>query len=157
MIESSFWTRRLRKLLVVSCRNNGFRSHFERIENAVAVGTPDVDYCVNGVCGKIELKYTSSHPRRPGTPVLGKGKGLRKSQIVWASRRSYAGGTVFVCIGSPTHTWLINVRDWPPARLASIALLTSAELHDVSIWSTGDSPALLARILVGPQPRKETT
>ncbi len=134
MNEASFWTDRVRPGLIAGCRAAGLRHHFERVENAVAVGTPDVDWCVAGVAGKIELKYSPRHPARPATPVLGRAGGLRRSQVVWISRRGWAGGRCFVMIGTPERTWLLNVGGWPAARLAGIGLLSSAALDEIGAW-----------------------
>jgi len=58
--------------------------HFERIEaHETAVGTPDVEYCINGYTNRIELKFTDS---------LKKGFRLRPSQCGWFRKRVKAGG-----------------------------------------------------------------
>jgi len=134
VIEARFWTARLRPLLVNECRAAGMRCHFERVENAVAVGTPDVDYCVAGVHGKMELKYAPRHPVRSSTPVLGRGNGLRRSQIIWAARRLSAGGRVFVAIGDPEGTWLIDLAHHPLPVWPEIELWTASRLGESAAW-----------------------
>jgi hypothetical protein len=58
--------------------------HFERIEShETAIGTPDVEYCINGYTNRIELKFTDS---------LKKGFRLRPSQCGWFRKRVKAGG-----------------------------------------------------------------
>ena len=58
--------------------------HFERIEShETAIGTPDVDYCIEGYCNHLELKFTESEKR---------GFRLRPSQAGWFRRRIKAGG-----------------------------------------------------------------
>jgi len=62
--------------------------HFERIEShETAVGTPDVEYCINGYNNKIELKYTSSYRH---------GFRLRPAQCAWFKKRVKAGGQPWV-------------------------------------------------------------
>lgn len=58
--------------------------HFERIEShETAVGTPDVEYCINGYTNRIELKFCDSEKR---------GFRLRPSQCGWFRKRVKAGG-----------------------------------------------------------------
>lgn len=57
--------------------------HFERIEShETAIGTPDVNYCIEGYCNHLELKYTKKE----------KGCVLRASQSGWFRRRCRAKG-----------------------------------------------------------------
>lgn len=148
MKEKTFWTNRLRPLLIKECQLTRMRGHFERVENAVATGTPDVDFCIAGVPGKIELKYTNYHPVRPGTPVLGRGNGLRRSQVVWIARRLYAGGTVFLAVGTPRATWVINLRGWDPQTLPDLALYNAPRLQQISAWcDVSVVPGTLPRVL----------
>lgn len=163
MKEAEFWKDRLRPWLVDACRDLGYRAHFERVENAVAIGTPDVDWCVlppgaaAGVAGKIELKYAPRHPAREATPVLGRGNGLRRSQIAWAVKRCWAGGRVFCAIGTPDMTWVIDLRGMSAPELAAIELLPAPRLREISAWcgvrrTAGTLPlALIAEAPVGPR------
>lgn len=58
--------------------------HFERIEaHETAVGTPDVEYCIDGYTNRIELKFTDS---------IKKGFRLRPSQCGWFRKRTKARG-----------------------------------------------------------------
>jgi len=148
MKESDFWSSRLRPRLAQACRDAGMLGHFERVENAVGTGTPDVDYCVAGVAGKIELKYAVRHPVRASTPVLGRGNGLRRSQVIWIIRRNYVGGQVFVAIGSPHNTWFITTLDKTPDELAALEMLSAGELDAVSVWHNDrDDWSTLPRVL----------
>jgi hypothetical protein len=135
MNEAAYWTRVLRPRLVRECRAAGLRGHFERVENTVASGTPDVDYCISGRAGKVELKYAPRLPVRSTTPVLGRGKGLRKTQVRWIAKRNIAGGSVFVTIGCPRRTWVLNVAGWTVAQLQRIERMTAADLDDACAWS----------------------
>lgn len=69
--------------------------HFERIEShETAIGTPDVNYCINGYCNHLELKYTDSEK---------KGLRLRPSQSRWFRDRVKSKGQPWLL----TH---INIR-----------------------------------------------
>jgi len=136
--EAKFWSTRVRPLLERAFHN--LQHHIERVENAVAAGTPDVDYCVNGHAGKLELKYASRHPvNLRTTAVLGRDCGLRKSQVVWIHRRLRAGGTVFVAVGTPRVTWFVRARGLTPERLRGLALWSVEDLNEACCWRTGMS------------------
>jgi hypothetical protein len=152
--EADFWKRRARGLLTEECRRAGLRHHFERVENAVAVGTPDVDYCVNGVQGKIELKFSPRHPVRASTPVLGRDNGLRRTQIIWSARRLSAGGRVHVLVGTPMATWLIDLARLPLPAWKEIEMLTADGLCQAATWhSILPSGTPLPRALLRASPR----
>lgn len=140
MKEAGFWSNRLRPKLRDACRFSGLPADFERVENAVTTGTPDIDYCIAGRAGKIEAKYAPRHPARSATPILGRGNGLRRSQIVWITRRVRAGGRVFVAIGTPLRTWIIDARGRSPEELAGLDLLTSPEAGKISAWCDDADP-----------------
>jgi hypothetical protein len=147
--ESSFWATRLRPKLTAACVSAGVQYHFERVENAVASGTPDVDYCINGRAGKLELKYTPRHPARATTPVLGRSCGLRRSQLIWIWRRLRAGGRVYVVIGTPRTTWVIDTRGRTATELSGLELRTAPELSEISAWCADSASwATLPSVLV---------
>jgi hypothetical protein len=106
MNEKTLWTK-LRPGLAAF-------GHFERIENMVGTGTPDVDFCVAGTHGKIELKYVKSYPKKHDTPIMSHG-GLRTEQVAWMLNRLRNGGRIFtlVGIGTPTGTdlWLFRMDE----------------------------------------------
>lgn len=67
--------------------NIGTKGHFDRIESGLTVqGRPDVNYCINGVVGDIELKV---YDKKKG------GLCFRPAQITWMKKRMAAGGRVF--------------------------------------------------------------
>lgn len=67
--------------------NIGTKGHFDRIESGLTVqGRPDVNYCINGVAGDIELKV---YDKKKG------GLCFRPAQITWMKKRMAAGGRVF--------------------------------------------------------------
>ncbi len=148
MKEADFWSGKIRPKLVKACQDKELRHHFERVENRVADGTPDVDYIVDGCAGKIELKY-STNSVREDSQVLGKQHGLRRSQIIYAARYSWAGGRIYCMIGSPDNTWLLDIREWTPEKLDAISVATRQQLDHVSCWRASmhywdELPELLA-------------
>lgn len=151
MKEDTFWSERLRPMLIRDCKRLRLPHHFERVENTVNDGTPDVDWCIAGVAGKIELKFAQDHPVRTATPVLGSAqKGLRRSQVIWNAKRAAAGGRVFLAIGTPQMTWVVDLAGRSPAWLADVWRLTAPELGEISAWcavhqSAGTLPLALIK------------
>ena len=68
---------------------------FQRIESVVGSGVPDVNYCVGGNEGWIELKHVKAWPKRSRTNVPIE---YRSEQPVWWYNRRKAGGRVWVFI-----------------------------------------------------------
>ena len=70
--------------------------HLERIENAAGAGTPDVNYCIRGTAGWVELKYIDEWPKREDTLVAV--DHFTKEQRIFLHNYSMAGGRCFVWI-----------------------------------------------------------
>lgn len=70
--------------------------HFDRIENMVGCGMPDVTYCVQRVEGFIELKQVKEWPARPDTAVAI--PHYSPGQRLWARQRISAGGRVYLLL-----------------------------------------------------------
>lgn len=67
--------------------NIGNKGHFNRIEShATRPGFPDVEYCLYGVQGTLELKHTSSKVAPEIRPV----------QMRWAKKRVLNGGIHYI-------------------------------------------------------------
>lgn len=77
-----------------------YYGEFERIENAFGLGIPDVNFCVHGVEGWIELKARVSWPKKHDGPVTL--PHYTMEQRAWAKRRHRAGGRVW---------WLLKVGE----------------------------------------------
>ena len=97
------------------------KSHWVRIENEVGAGQPDVEYCVDGICGWLELKVW---PRA-----------LERTQVLWSRERIKAGGAVHVLVRVKTalvnNYLLLSVEDYYDSqRLLGIPGLV---LHQ--LWS----------------------
>jgi hypothetical protein len=154
MDEVGFWAERIRPNLTKNCQAMSLRFHFERIENVVADGTPDVNYCIDGVEGGIELKFSDTSPGDTAQ-VLGIQHGMRRSQIIYASRRVWSGGLCWCLIGNRAATWLVDLRGMSPADMASLSVASSARLRQVAAWHCGQRmggtlPLALIERLPGP-------
>ena len=118
--EASLWVR-----LREAVKGKG---HFCRLEYNPTVGIPDVDYCVFGVEGKIELKDRPKAPARATTAAFGD-KGLRDEQVGWILTRIRHGGLVWVMAEVGPAIYLIH-GSWAEA----FNEMTVAELERASTW-----------------------
>jgi len=109
--------------------------HFDRIENMVGRGRPDVNYCVRGCSGDIELKQLPAWPAHSDTVV--KVDHFSPQQRLWLRQRCAAGGTVFVLLEvvKPTPVYLLLRGAW--ARLHLGLTATQQQLRDAAVV-TGD-------------------
>lgn len=103
--EKAFWVR-IRPRLIEAARGG----RWDRVENGVCVGMPDVNFCIEGCEGWIELKWAR---KLPGTRS-GKGvfeytgnHGLTREQENWATAQKQAGGHVVIIAGAHDHVWVI--------------------------------------------------
>ena len=79
MSEAKFWNE--------IKRNIGGSGHFSRVESGeTSVGIPDVDYCIDGIEGHLEIKYGTGD----------KLPKIRPSQVNWFKARHKAGGSPFL-------------------------------------------------------------
>lgn len=79
---------------------------FQRIENAIGAGWPDVNFCVNGVEGHIELKHCPVVP--PRSAPFTRYRGLEEEQVDWIERRVRNGGRVFIMAQIADALYLIR-------------------------------------------------
>ena len=63
---------------------------FQRVENSVDLGTPDVCYAFDGICGWIELKQAKAKPRIKWTVPF------RNGQYAWYKRYHRTGAPYFL-------------------------------------------------------------
>lgn len=90
--------------------------HLQRIENAIAKGTPDVEGCIRGVCFWLELK-AAARPKRASTPVR---THIDYEQLAWLKQRTAAGGIALM---------LLRVGSGPSRSIYLIDWRTACELH----------------------------
>jgi hypothetical protein len=72
--------------------------HVQRIENAVASGTPDVEGCIGGRSFWVELKVAYEQPTRGTVRVK-----TTVHQVYWATKRRRVGGLSWYLIRVGTH------------------------------------------------------
>jgi hypothetical protein len=76
-----------------------------RIENAVAAGTPDVNYCFHGCEGWIEFKEVAEWPPNGGPLRV---PHFTPRQRLWLRRRRRAGGRAWLLLRvRATSEWLL--------------------------------------------------
>jgi hypothetical protein len=85
ILEKNLW-KRLKK----GIKELDKKAHFERQEDYLN-HSPDVDYCIKGVCGKIELKVMNSWPQKGPLRI----KHLTIQQINWHRAYAKSGGKSF--------------------------------------------------------------
>lgn len=96
MSEKNMW-HRMRSTIAKS-------GHWQRIEDGLSMGVPDVNYCIRGVEGWIELKEIADWPVRDKTPVSFR---WEREQRFWAKKRGKAGGNVWLLLYvKKTNEWL---------------------------------------------------
>jgi hypothetical protein len=102
--------------------------HVEAIENGAGVGNPDVNYCIEGYEGWIEIKYREKWPIRSSTPGIG--KCLKPSQPIWFKKRLDAGAKrIFLYLRIENEFMLLAGE-----RYVDFETLTRQELYDASLW-----------------------
>jgi hypothetical protein len=103
----------------VFTRLKGYICHpddrFDRIENGLAPGWPDVNYVLAGVEGWIELK-APVEPVKPSTPLFGSNHQVSLDQRNWFLRQLNARGRCWLLIGTDKrlmllHGWLVAHQD----------------------------------------------
>lgn len=101
--------------------------HFERIENMVGRGRPDVNYCVRAHEGNIELKQIHAWPARLDTVVPI--PHYTPQQRLWARSRLSAGGRVYVLLEvvRPLAHYFLLGGEWARLHLAKDA--TQADIR----------------------------
>lgn len=108
------------------------------VENAARSGTPDINF----VEGWIELKWKSSWPVRPQTPL--RVETFTPQQRAWITRRWRAGGNIWVLL-RVGHEWLLFPGLWAALHLGE---KTQSELKgNAKFWSNALEPRTLVDIL----------
>lgn len=108
--------------------------HWQRLEDAFAVGLPDVNVHLPGVGDLwIEVKNVPPErmPKRTTTPVK---PGLRPEQVIWLYKAKAAGRKVCVLIRLPS-LWVWYARDFE--------YINDRNIHDLINGATFTSPKLV--------------
>jgi hypothetical protein len=74
-------------------------AYYERVENAVGAGRPDVDVLVGGIYTPVELKATTAWPKTARGAVLGNSQGLNLAQRNWHRTWRRWGGRSLIVVG----------------------------------------------------------
>ena len=83
------------------------KPNYQRIENLVDTGRPDVDWLIKGVFSCVELKAVENAPVRATTRVFGP-DGLSVAQRNWHMSWEQAGGKSFVLASVGKDHFLIE-------------------------------------------------
>ena len=102
----------------------------ERIENVVGIGTPDINYCIEGKEGWIELKQPTE-PKKDTTPLFGSNHKLSQGQKNWFLRQFRAKGRGHILIATDKRWILIS-----GALADHVNEMTVSDLVENSQWST---------------------
>lgn len=107
---------------------------FDRIENGIGVGMPDVNYCILGCEGWIEIK-APHEPARPSTALLKSNHPLGVDQVTWFRRQHMARGLAWLFVASGQRLLLIKGSS-VSALGARINSLSATELEGHAVWKT---------------------
>jgi hypothetical protein len=105
---------------------------FERIENGLGEGTPDVNYCMAGAEGWLEIKAPVT-PVRESTALFGSNHPVSQEQSNWFLNQSRAGGKAYLFIASSELLLLMPSHIVENNRL--INKMTLGQMQPHSIWS----------------------
>ena len=102
----------------------------DRVENAMLTGMPDVNYCIGGREGWIEIKYPTE-PVRASTPLFGSSHKLSQEQMNWLLRQHQAGGTAYILIVTDKR-WILVDKLYADV----INKLTLGEILQNCLWES---------------------
>jgi hypothetical protein len=109
--------------------------HFERVENAFGSGMPDVNYCVSGTEGWLELKARPRWPKNPTDHVAL--DHYTDQQRRWCKTRCRAKGNVWWMLKCDTEHVLLR-GDAAALLYDGKHIVTKAVLFECASWiSTG--------------------
>lgn len=109
-------------------------SHVARIENAAAVGTPDVHACVWQTDFWLELKSVVWPPKKPGSVL--RLPHYTREQRLWIRNRGKAGGRVYLLLRVIYPTTEHMLFNWPEA-VKYVGNVPLTELRDASVVCAG--------------------
>lgn len=98
----------------------GNTARWMRVENVLLPGVPDINYCINGIEGWLELKCPPVKANEKSS-VFGGGHGVSPAQLAWALSQSRAGGRCFLLTGNEHFTCLHDMC-WLAEHYSATAL-----------------------------------
>jgi len=118
------------------------KDRFDRVESQVVPGMPDINYCIDGTEGWIELKHPVE-PKKDSTKLLGsKNHSLLQSQKNWIHRQRLAGGLVWILLATDKRLILMdgshaeNINEYSLLDMIAYSersFLKTLNLHDWEI------------------------
>lgn len=139
---------------------NGIRApgdRINRIENAVSIGMPDVNCCIEGSEFWIELK-SPIEPKRQTTKLFGSNHKLSQDQMNWMLSQRNAQGQAWVLISTDKRWMLVPIEHTDVINGMSVQ-----EIVSISSW-TANKPVKrktewekLRAILVNSKQNRSTT
>lgn len=115
---------------------------FDRIENSMGSGYPDVNATIAAEDVWIELK-APREPKRASTPVMTSNGNhpLLDSQINWFIRQRQAGGIAFILVRTDKRICLLDgtkymkvFNGWTTAEMIAVSLFTCAVPTKIEDW-----------------------
>lgn len=98
---------------------------YERIENKVTKGTPDVAFSMEGKRGWIELKVLEAWPRKRQLPVRIPHFTREQKRFLSLHHRNGGGGCFFFLLVSETNEYLL----FSGSRVGAIGFLSRDEMY----------------------------
>ena len=105
---------------------------WDRVENGVLTGMPDVNYVIASAEGWIELK-APHEPAKETTALFGSAHGVTLEQRNWLLAQHNAGGRGFLFIA--TERRLILMAGELVARRSDINTLPATTLEKLALWT----------------------
>ena len=107
----------------------GHMGHFSRVESHLtSAGIPDVDFCIEGTEGHIELKFAHNTIKK---------NFVRPTQVKWFRDRAKAGGhpwlLALIIVGHIKHYYLCNAEDM--AHVYKSTSLYFWSRHATYVWT----------------------
>lgn len=110
------------------------KDRLERIENMAGTGTPDINFCSEGVECWIEMK-SSTEPKRKTSALLLSNHKLSQTQKNWFLRQRRAGGKAYILIVTDKRWMLID-----GTHADEINELTVNRLLRIATWESSQRP-----------------
>lgn len=129
MSEKNAYQNIRNNILKVRPKGSVYLDRFDRVENAIGSGMPDVNYCIEGIEGWLEIK-SPVEPKRPTTPLFGSNHNVSQEQINWFCRQRQSGGNSFLLIQTNKRYMLIGQY-----FVDEINSLCMPDLLDYSFWT----------------------
>lgn len=105
------------------------KERLDRVENIAGTGTPDVNYCIDGVEGWIEMK-SPKEPKRAKSKLFADNHKFSQTQKNWFLKQRNAGGRAFILICTDKRWMLID--KW---QADFVNGMTVDEIGKVAVWN----------------------